>query len=117
LDKVAAGEDITNTTLGDFMANELNSLGGMEKQEAQKVWTDLIIAGIQGYVSSTDNANSGDGKDQKGTNYTDNTIPGGNNGGGNGEDNLDLANVEKQALISGMKTTDQKSSDYAKVSS
>jgi hypothetical protein len=35
---VADGEELTNTTLGELMASELKSLGGLEKEEAETTW-------------------------------------------------------------------------------
>jgi hypothetical protein len=74
LDKIAAGDSVTNTTLGQFMNNELNTLGGMDKENAKTEWNKIIMEAIGNYDPDAGNKNSGEGAEDEGGAFTGNTL-------------------------------------------
>jgi hypothetical protein len=79
------------------MTNELNSLGGMEKEAAKHEWNDLITNAYQNLPVSTGSNNSGEGSEEN-KNFTGNAVSNGNTGGKeNGP--LDTSSMTRSSVI------------------
>ena len=98
IDQVAAGQDVSQTKLNEYMQSSLDSLGGMEKTQAKNEWIGLINQAIQ-------NADASKAENNSGTEISGNTLE---NSGTSDGGTLGGANLANQKTMSSAISTAEK---------